>query len=298
MKEPVTTRGKSPVGADSQQIVPTPDGVVQEAQNRRRRASRQVMLGRLLLVAVWLASWELASGRLVAEFWISRPSEIAKELWSWISSGLIVGHLLSTVQAMALGFAIGSVTAISTGFVLGRSPRLSRIMDPFITAVYSLPKIALAPLFILWFGIGMASKVALSALIVYFLVFYNTFNGVRSVDQDLLDTVALMGASRRQLLVRVILPSSAIWIFAGLQIAVPYALIGAVVGEIIASNQGLGFLLRRSTGTFNTSGTFAALAVLMVVALAVNMAVTRLGARTSRWRGAGASEDENAGVIL
>lgn len=243
-----------------------------------------VMGWRGVLLVVVIGGWQLSSGTLIDPFYVSRPSDIFVRLGEWASSDTLVTNLYATLQATLLGFLIGSLIGIGVGFVLGRSPMVARIVDPFIIAVYSLPKIALAPLFILWFGIGMTSKIVLAATIVFFLVFYNTYAGVRAVDKDLVDVVRLMGGSRRDILRRVVLPSSATWIFNGLKISVPYALIGAVVGELTASDRGIGFLLKKASGTFDTAGVFAALVILMVVATILNQLVTYAERHVDRWR--------------
>jgi len=230
--------------------------------------------GRIAIIVTLLGVWEFISGRMVDEFWISKPSAIWDVLWGqWISTGEIWGHMQVTLIEMALGLLFGAIGGVAFGFVLGRVIWLSRLIDPLVTAVYSLPKVALAPLFILWFGVDLTSKVVLTAVVCFFLVFYNTYAGVRSVDADLVDVVRVMGGKRSDLLLKVVLPNSATWIYTGLRLAVPYALIGAVVGEIVASNKGLGYLLAHAAGTFNTAATFAALLILMVIGTLLNVMV-------------------------
>jgi NitT/TauT family transport system permease protein len=243
------------------------------AGSRRWLHLGAVQLGRLGIVIAILAIWQFISGRWVDEFWISKPSAIWDVLWGWISSGEILVHLQATMTAMALGLIFGAIGGITVGFVLGRVEWLAQLLDPIVTAIYSLPKVALAPLFILWFGVDLTSKVVLTAVVCFFLVFYNTYAGVRDVDKDLVDVVRVMGGKRSDLLLKVVLPSAAAWIYTGLRLAVPYALIGAVVGEIVASNKGLGFLLARAAGTFNTAGTFAALFILMLIGTLLNFMV-------------------------
>jgi NitT/TauT family transport system permease protein len=251
--------------------------------DRYKRLGR-IMAGRLAILVVVLGSWQFVSGRWVEEFWISKPSAIWSVLWEWISTGDILVHLQATVTAMFLGLLIGATTGIVVGFVLGRVEWLAQLIDPFITAVYALPKVALAPLFILWFGVDLMSKIVLTAVVVFFLVFYNTYAGVRSVDVDLVDVVRVMGGKRSDILLKVVLPSAATWIYTGLRLAVPYSLMGAVIGEIVAANKGIGFLLSRAAGTFDTAGTFAALFVLMVIATLLSVVVDSTEKITSRWQ--------------
>jgi NitT/TauT family transport system permease protein len=237
--------------------------------------------------------WQLVSGNskteavLVDKFWVSRPSDILARLADWVSTGKLWLHLAVTLQEMATGLIIGSIIGVLTGFVLGQSLTFARLFDPFIMAIYSIPKLALAPLFILWFGVGIEPKVVLVATVVFFLVFLNTYAGVRDVDQELLDIIRLMGAGPRDLVLKVVLPSSSAWILTGLKQAVPNSLIGAVVGEIMASNRGLGFLLINAQGQFDTAGVFAAILILMVMGLVINEGVNRAETYLLRWKAVG-----------
>lgn len=261
--------------------------VMHEAPVGTRGHTLKLLGARLTLLVVALVAWELIGGNLVDTFWISRPSDIHARLWRWIGTGSLWFHVSITVQEMLMGFAIGSTTGMVVGFVLGRNAFLARLLDPFIIAVYSLPKVALAPLFILWFGIDMKPKIVLAAVIVFFLVFYNTYAGVRDVDPDLVDVVRLMGGGRFQILSLVVLPGALVWIFTGLKIAVPYALIGAVVGEIMASNKGLGYLIEAAAGQFDTAGVFAALFVLMIISTTLNELLGRSEGLLLRWKTVG-----------
>lgn len=235
-----------------------------------------VLIGAVLL-------WELASGRLIDTYFISRPMDVADELWSLIASGSLLINTVATLQEAATGYLIGGVLAIFLGFVLGRVRILGETFDPFITAFFSIPKLALAPLIILWFGIGFESKVVLSALLTFYMTFWNTYAGVQKVDADLLNVVRVMGASRWQLIREVTFPASIGWILVGLRMSVPYALMGAVVGEIMAGNKGLGYLVQASANQFNTAGVFAVLFVLAVIGSIVNQLVVALGRRSQRW---------------
>lgn len=232
----------------------------------------------------FLVLWQAAAGRFLDEFLVSSPIAVARRLWAWIADGSILLHIWATVYATVIGFVIGAVAGVLGGLWLGMSPFFSRLLSPYIWAFNALPKVALAPLFILWFGLGIQSKVALAAVLVVFLVFVNTFSGVREVDQDLIDGVRLMRAKRSQLLTKVILPSATSWIFVGLKTAVPYALIGAIIGELIASNRGLGYLVQRSGSEFDTAGVFAALLVIAILAVIFNQFVEAVQARLERWK--------------
>jgi NitT/TauT family transport system permease protein len=179
---------------------------------------------------------------------------------------------------------IGSVLGGALGIWLGVSPFISRLLNPYLNALNALPKVALAPLFVLWFGLGIESKIALAAALVLFLVFLNTFAGVRQVDQDLIDIARLMKATRLQVIAKVIVPSAMSWMFAGLRVSVPYALIGAVIGEMVASNKGLGYLVQFSGAQFDTAGVFAVLIVIALLAVTLNFLVDAVQNHMEQWR--------------
>lgn len=239
----------------------------------------QVLLGIAILFA-----WQGASGRLVDNFFISNPIDVTRRLTQWTLSGSIFIHIWATFYATMMGFIIGAVGGMVLGVWLGVSPFMGRLLNPYLWALNALPKVALAPLFVLWFGLGIESKIALAAVLVLFLVFLNTFSGVREVDQDLIDSARLMRASRMQVISKVIIPSSLSWVFAGLKISVPYALIGAVLGEMIAANRGLGYLVQFSGSQFDTAGVFAVLIVIALLAVVLNFIVELVQARMERWR--------------
>jgi len=249
------------------------------------------MAWRVAIVIVGLSAWQFASGRLIKPFWISSPSEIWAQLATWIATGELWVNVEVTLTETVLGFVFGAVGGIVVGLALGLNRRLAAVLDPFIVAFYSLPKIALAPLFILWFGVGLTSKVVLATFVVFFLVFYNTYAGVLAVEQELVDVLRLMGGSRWQIVRKVILPSALIWIFTGMKSSVPYALIGAVVGEMMASNKGLGYLIQAAAGQYDTGGVFAALFVLMIIATGLHELLKQSERLMLRWREEGQNED-------
>jgi NitT/TauT family transport system permease protein len=239
----------------------------------------QVALGLALAIA-----WQAISGWLIDDYFISNPVSVARRLITWIRDGTIFVHLWATVYATIIGFAIGAIIGVALGVWLGVSRFAGRLLNPYLWALNALPKVALAPLFVLWFGIGIESKIALAAVLVTFLVFLNTFSGVREVDRDLIDGARLMGANQRQVLAKIVIPSAASWVFAGLKTAVPYALIGVVLGEMIAANRGLGYLVQFSGAQFDTAGVFAVLAVIAALAMLLNWLVEIWQERMERWR--------------
>lgn len=249
-----------------------------------RNGNVVMVLCQIALGVAILFVWQSVSGRLVDNFFISNPLEVGRRLVGWTIDGSIFIHLWATIYATLLGFLIGAVIGALLGIWLGISAFASRLLNPYLNALNALPKVALAPLFVLWFGLGIQSKVALAASLVLFLVFLNTFAGVRQVDQDLIDGARLMRASRMQVVAKVILPSALSWLFAGLRVSVPYALIGAVLGEMIASNRGLGYLVQYSGAQFDTAGVFAVLIVIALLAMALNFLVDIVQNRMERWR--------------
>ncbi|HEV7625784.1 MAG TPA: ABC transporter permease [Streptomyces sp.] len=239
---------------------------------------------RLLLIAVLLTGWEMTAGNLFDITFTSKPSDIAARLGEWSGDGTLWEHSWVTIQEIVYGFLLGAGAGALAGFVLASLQLAYRVVDPFMMALYSIPKVALAPLFIVWFGIGMNMKVLLAAATVFFLVFLNTAAGVREVDRGLVDAVRLMGGNRRDIALKVVLPSSMTGVLTGLKVAIPYALIGAVIGELVASNQGLGYLINDAAAQFDTAGVFATLVVLSVIAGVLNVLVGLIGQRVNRWK--------------
>jgi NitT/TauT family transport system permease protein len=237
-----------------------------------------------VLVAALLVVWELAADRWIDITFISRPSDIVTRLGEWSGDGTLWTNSWITIQEIVYGFVLGAAAGVLAGFVLASLNFVYRVLDPFMMALYSIPKVALAPLFIVWFGIGMHMKVLLAAATVFFLVFLNTAAGVREVDRGLVDAVRLMGGGRWHVIRKVVLPSSMTGVLTGLKVAVPYALIGAVIGELVASNRGLGYLINDAAAQFDTAGVFATLVVLSVIAGVLNVVVNLIGKRVNRWK--------------
>jgi len=249
-----------------------------------RRQRRLVTIGKFLFPLLILGLWQFASGRWVDPFFISNPGDVARRLWEWLLDGTILTTALATLLAASYGFLLGGSTGIILALLLGRITWLDEIIRPFLTALYSLPRLALVPLFILWLGIGDAMKITLTAVIVFFIVFYTTYAGVRDVPASLINMLRTMGASRLTIVWKVILPSAGVFMFTGLQVSVPYAVTGAVFGELIVGSSGLGWLLRRAQANLDSTGVFAGLIVIMCVAGAISFCVTMLQKLTSKWR--------------
>lgn len=236
-------------------------------------ASVKLAVIRLCLAASILAAWEYASRVRHLEFYLSKPTDIASRLMVWISDGTLMTNLQATVFVAVIGFVIGSCAGLMIGLLLGRATVVAKVIDPFLMAFYSMPKVALGPVFVLWFGIDTSMKIIFVAVVVFFLVFLNTYSGVRNVSRDQITILRLMGANEMDLMRKVVLPSALVWVFAGLRLSVPYALIGTILGEMMATNKGLGFLLANTAGMFDTAGTFATLVVIVALSMIFNALV-------------------------
>ena len=252
------------------------------------RRSRVIQIAHRLLT--WLPGialllfWQWSAGRLIKEIYVSKPTAIAERLFELFTSGEIYPHLWTTGQELVFGYLIGVSGGVIGGYALGRSPRLDRIFEPYVMAFYGIPKIALAPLFIIWFGIGMWSKVALAAIMVFFLVFYNVFAGVRSVDRELVNLTRVMGANQRQLTFHVFLPAAAPYVMLGMRMAIPYSVIGVIVGEFTSSTQGLGLFIHEASATYDPAGVFAGIVILLAFVMIAGALAGRLEKRLLRWR--------------
>jgi NitT/TauT family transport system permease protein len=247
---------------------------------------RQLVLNgwRLLLAALLLAGWELAATTVTTPFWVSQPSRVFDRLLSLAASGLLFWHVWATLQAALLGLALGGIVGVLLGLLLGAHPRVAAVLDPLLMGLNSLPRVALAPLFIIWFGIGLPSKVILAFSLVVFPVLINTYQGVRGVDRDLVEMLRTMQASSWQVARRVTIPSTLPWIFAGLRIGLGMSLIGAVVGELVGSSRGVGYYVEAAAANFDTTGVFAGLVILMILTVALSELMKLVEARLFRWK--------------
>ncbi|MFL5912463.1 MAG: ABC transporter permease [Gaiellaceae bacterium] len=264
-----------------------PDVVAARAKVRRRRTL--VLTLRILVGVALLGSWELLSRtKTIDPFFFGRPSLIAQKIWDWATAGSPDGSLWSdiwiTFEEALLGFAIGVAGGVIVGVALGRIRLLSDVLGPYIKAANSIPRVVLGSIFIIWLGLGLASKVALAFVLVFFVVFFNAFQGSREVDENVIANARILGANRRQVTTNVVLPSAMTWIIASLHTSFGFALIGAVVGEFIGSIHGLGHLIAFAQGTFDTNGVFAAMFILGVIAIVAEALITALENRLITWR--------------
>ena len=231
---------------------------------------------RVLLIVAIVGSLEYFPWPASAKLWRIKPSAIAQTLWTWLVDGLIWEHLSATLVTMSLGYVIGCVLGICGGFLLGLLPRVNRTLTPFLAAANSLPKIALAPLLIIIFGLGYAAKVPLVAATVFFLVLNSTLDGVKSADLDAVDAVKVMGASRWEEIYKVLLPSALPWVFTGMRMSVRYAFTNTILAELIAANSGLGYLIESNAARFDATGTYTAVLVLVIVSVSLTETLVKL----------------------
>jgi NitT/TauT family transport system permease protein len=256
---------------------------------RGRAGSRWLVNAvRIALVAAWLASWEIAARTVIDPFYYSMPSRIWTKLVTWFTDGTSQGSIWAnigiTLEEAVLGFAVGTVAGVVLGVLLGRSRFLAEVLAPFIKGANAIPRIVLASLFVIWFGLGMTSKVATAFVLVFFAVFFNAFQGAREVDRVLVDNARILGASRWDLLRSIILPSATSWILASMHVAFGFALIGAVVGEFTGADKGMGLLIAHSQGNFDAAGIYAGMLIITAVALVAEWLITRLESRLTGWR--------------
>lgn len=268
------------------------DGLAAAEQQAMRKIKQRywIVIGlRLAILVFGLGGWELfARLQWIDPFFFSQPTLILQQIIDWLVDGTSQGPLwvqvLVTLEETTLGFLIGSVAGVIFGILLGRNKLLSDIFSIYIQIANSIPRVVLGSIFVIALGLGMASKVALAFVMVFFVVFGNAFQGVREADRYMIANAQILGASRRQVTMSVVIPSALSWILASLHVSFGFALVGAVVGEFLGSRQGIGLLISTAQGAFNASGVFAAMIVLAVVALAADYLLTRLEKRLLKWR--------------
>jgi len=245
---------------------------------------RRTGLWRIVLLVTLLGTWEGLSGWAFNAFWVSKPSLIIHYLYEWIIFGDFFTHLRATMTAVIVGYAFGAIIGLGLGLPLGRAEQTARVLDPFLLALNGIPRVALAPLFVIWFGIGLLPKIVLVFTLVFFVVFYNAYSGVRSVERRYIDLAWVMGAGNADLFRKVILPAANPYILLGLKLSIPYAVIGAIIGEFIASSEGLGYMIQVETSLYNTTGTMGGIIALMIIVVCLNAILARIEARTLAWR--------------
>jgi NitT/TauT family transport system permease protein len=241
---------------------------------------RRVWIARGVFTLAFLACWEggVRAG-LANPFWISAPSLVAGKAWELYGAGDLLPHVAETVLETLLGLAAGCAVGIPLGVFFGGLPPVQRVVEPYLVVLNAFPKIALAPLLLVWFGIGLTLKVAMAFALVVFVMIIGTYSGFGSIRQDWVNHARLLGATRGQIVRVVVLPAVVPWVFTSFRLAISFALIGAVLGEFVATQRGIGYLIDQGVGMFDTTTVFVGLVALLVIALAVNSLVAWVGAR-------------------
>src|SRR5882762_9133706 len=225
---------------------------------------------------------------LLPPFFFSTPFDVANRIVKWFVEGTIWEHLWITLVESVLAFVIGSVAGVLVGFWFARQPLIAAVFDPYVKMINALPRVVLAPIFTLWLGLGIWSKVALGVTLVFFIVFFNVYQGVKEVSTTVLDNGRMLGMNERQLTRHVYWPSALSWMFSSLHTSVGFAVVGAVVGEYLGSAAGLGYLIQQAEGIFDVAGVFAGMIVLSVFVILIDVAVTMVERRLLVWRPAAA----------
>jgi NitT/TauT family transport system permease protein len=254
---------------------------------RRRRITVQVL--RVVTAVVWIGSWELTTRvGVVDKFFFGQPSGVFEQLRIWVTEGTALGPLWEqvavTMEETILGFVVGSVLGIIFGVLLGRNRLLADVLSPYIKAANSIPRVVLGALFAISLGLDIRSKIATAAVLVFFVVFFNAFQGVREVDRNLVANARILGANSRRLTTEIVIPSAMSWIVASLHISFGLALVGAVVGELFGATQGVGQLIYNAEHNFDANGVFAGMLLLATVALVAESGLTMLESRLISWR--------------
>ena len=238
----------------------------------------------LLLIIVFVIWHVLTATEILPPFFFGRPLVVLEKAWDWFASGKIYGHLAITLLETALAFIVGTLLGLIVGLWLALSPTASALLDPYIKAANSMPRVILAPIFAVWFGLGIWSKVALGVTLVFFIVFFNVYQGVKEVSPVVLANARMLGASSRDLLRTVYLPSATSWVFSSLHTSVGMAFVGAVVGEYLGSAAGVGYLILQAEAVFDINTVFAGILVLTAFALALDGLVSIAEKRLLVWR--------------
>ena len=256
-----------------------------------RSRARLALYHALLLGACFAVWYALTTPGMVSEdfakntaFFFGRPLQVLKVTWEWFAGGKIYPHLAITLVETLLAFVTGSILGLAVGLWLALSPMASALADPYIKAMNAMPRVILAPIFAVWFGLGIVSKVALGVTLVFFIVFFNVYQGVREVSPVVLANARMLGATRRQLLRHIYLPSATSWVFSSLHTSVGMAFVGAVVGEYLGSAKGVGYLILQAEGVFDINTVLAGILVLTACALLLDVIVTKAEARLLVWR--------------
>jgi NitT/TauT family transport system permease protein len=278
-------------------LVPRADepDLAARARHRAKRRRVSVWAGRLGLLVIIVGGWQLfTSLKIVDPFFFGQPSGIVTQLHSWVEKGTEYGsiwlQIWITMKEALLGFLYGVIAGVMAGLLLGQSRYLADVLGPYIKVMNAIPRIVLGSIFTVALGLGTSSKVLLAAVLVFFVVFFNAFQGVREVDRNLLANARILGASRLQVARHVVLPSALTWIIASLHVAFGFAVIGAIVGEVLGAQRGLGLVITSSQNQFNPNGVFGAMFIIAAVALSAEALIGLLERRLLAWRPSSVSD--------
>lgn len=244
----------------------------------------RILMVRLGVIVGFFILWQLASGRVIDPYFVSSPVNIVADLWEGFSDGRLIGDVATTMYEAGAGLIVGMVSGIMVGLVFGFWPLIDKVLEPILGALNAVPRPALAPLFVLWFGLGMTSKILVAWSLVFFVAFYNAYQGIKSIDQDVINSVRVMKAGRRQLLKIVVLPAVFTWVFAAFKLSVGYALVGAMIGEFVGATSGLGYQLTQAQGLLDTDRVFSIVILTGVVAAVILFLADRLERSLLKWR--------------
>ncbi len=253
--------------------------------------SRVTLLTLQVLVAVvTLVLWQffatvpIMGHTLLPPFFFSKPTDVIRQIVDWFVTGVIWKHLAITLWESILAFAIGSFFGVAIGFWFARKPLVAAVFDPYVKMANALPRVVLAPIFALWLGLGIWSKVALGVTLVFFIVFFNVYQGIKEVSTTVRDNARMIGMSEAQLMRHVYWPSALSWMFSSLHTSVGFAVVGAVVGEYLGSAAGLGYLIQQAEGVFDVAGVFAGMFVLSAFVILIDVFVSIVERRLLVWR--------------
>jgi len=300
----MTVHAHSPSPVDAMSLS---DGATDEqsiaaaARARSKRRRIWVLVAQIGVAVVALGSWQLGTMLgWIDPFFFGSPSGIVVRLVDWFVNGTAYGsfwlQIWITLEEALFGFLFGVVSGVIMGVLLGEVPFLADVVGPYIKIVNALPRIVLGSIFVMWLGLGLPSKVLLAAVLVFFVVFFNAFQGVRSVDRNLVSNARILGASRLQVVQHVVFPSAMTWIIASLHVALGFAIIGAIVGEFLGAQNGLGLVIATAQNTFDANGVFGAMLVIGVLALGAEGLMSVVERRLLAWKPKSASESNVQGL--
>lgn len=271
---------------DISQQTPVPQDSLSKRSASFGQQHWKTVAGRVAVMVFIIGFWWLASGTLIKEFYLPAPAKVVGELREWINDGSLVTNIIATLIPGIKGFLIATSLAFVLGYTLAMARFAAGVFEPYISALYGIPIIALVPLLILWVGIGEGLAISVAAMASFFLMFYNVYFGIREVSQTLIDQVLIAGGSKWDVAFRVRLPSALVWVVAGMKVAVPHSIVGVVVAEFLTGNRGLGFLLSSNANQFNAAGVFAAVFVLASISFILDRSLFLLTKRALIWKDA------------